>query len=126
VLNRTFKARRRCDQGNRVKASPSVSWQGHVLGLVPRITLPPTTFCADPSKVVGDRASEPGHDTKGTAYLCDVHPIALLEGSVVVYRPRQGRYGAGRTSWSGSNPLASNVTPVTFFETPRILRVVQR
>jgi hypothetical protein len=55
-------------QGNRVKAFAPVSWQG--------LALPPTTFCADPNKVVGDRAW-PGHDTRGKACLCDVHPIAL-------------------------------------------------
>jgi hypothetical protein len=48
------------------------------------------TFYADPSKVVGDRASEhasegcprsrarsPGHDTREKACFCDVPPIAL-------------------------------------------------
>jgi uncharacterized protein (DUF1778 family) len=51
--------------------SAPVSWQG--------LALPPTTFCADPNKVVVARASEhasegsPGHDTRGKACLCDVH-----------------------------------------------------
>jgi hypothetical protein len=43
-------------QGNRVKAFAPVSWSG--------LARPPTTFCADPSKVVGGQAW-PGHDTWG-------------------------------------------------------------
>jgi hypothetical protein len=40
----------------------NVSWPGHVLGLVPRITRSPTSYSVGASEVVGDRA-KPGHDT---------------------------------------------------------------
>jgi hypothetical protein len=60
------------------QAFAPVSW--------PDLVRPPTTFCVDPSKVLGNRASEhasegcprsPTHDTRGKACLCDVHPIPL-------------------------------------------------
>jgi hypothetical protein len=74
------------------QAFAPVSW--------PDLVRPPTTFCVDPSKVVGNRASEhasegsPTHDTRGKACLCDVHPIPLHQALNVscnsYYRLRLG------------------------------------
>jgi peptide/nickel transport system substrate-binding protein len=59
-IGRRRQIARRC-QGNRVKAFPRV-----LAGFSPATH----DFCANPSNVVGDRAS-------GRAWFCDVHPIAL-------------------------------------------------
>jgi hypothetical protein len=64
------------------QAFAPVSW--------PDLVRPPTTFCGDPSKVLGNRASErasegsPTHDTRGEACLCDVHPIPLSDVQTTV------------------------------------------
>jgi hypothetical protein len=79
-------------QGNRVKAFPPRVMSG--------LARPPTTFCADPSKVVGDRA-------RGKACLCDVHPIALVEAGAERRRLQSLKSTYRRSKRTSGGPSAS-------------------